>query len=214
MGNSSRDKPGGSLTYRASKRLLDIVLAILGLVALAPVMAVIAIALRLHLGAPILFLQERPGLGGVSFRPYKFRTMKELRGPEGELLPDSQRLTPLGRFLRSASLDELPELLNVLRGDMSLVGPRPLLSEYLELYSPEQARRHSVRPGITGWAQVNGRNALTWNERFELDLWYIQNRSMSLDLKILLLTLIKVLRREGISQDGHATMERFRGSKY
>jgi lipopolysaccharide/colanic/teichoic acid biosynthesis glycosyltransferase len=168
---------------------------------------------RRKLGSPALFRQVRPGLHGRPFMMVKFRTMTDERGADGELLPDAQRLTAFGRFLRASSLDELPELWNVLRGEMSLVGPRPLLMEYLPLYSPEQARRHEVRPGITGWAQVNGRNAVSWDERFKLDVWYVDHRSLWLDLRILWLTVRKVLVREGISAQGEATMSRFTGNK-
>lgn len=168
---------------------------------------------RRKLGSPVLFRQVRPGLHGAPFEMVKFRTMTEQRGADGRLLPDSQRLTPFGRFLRASSLDELPELWNVLKGEMSLVGPRPLLMEYLPLYSTEQARRHDARPGITGWAQVNGRNALSWNEKFALDVWYVEHRSLWGDVKILGLTLKKVLIREGISAAGEATMSKFTGGK-
>jgi len=195
------------------KRLLDIVAALLGLILLSPLLLTIALAIRVSMGPGVLFRQERPGRAGAVFTMYKFRTMRDQRDASGEMLPDEQRLTSLGSFLRRTSLDELPELFNVLRGDMSLVGPRPLLVEYLELYTPEQARRHEVRPGITGWAQVNGRNALSWEQKFEYDLWYVENRSLLLDLKILLMTLVAVFRREGISQKGHATAARFEGSK-
>ncbi|MGI9860919.1 sugar transferase [Moorella naiadis] len=195
------------------KRLLDFLGAFIGLVVLSPFIIVIALAVRVNMGGPVLFRQERPGLRGHPFFLYKFRTMRDLRDAEGLLLPDEMRLTRLGRFLRSTSLDELPELFNVLKGEMSLVGPRPLLMEYLDRYTPEQARRHEVKPGITGWAQVNGRNAITWEEKFKLDVWYVDNWSLGLDLKILGLTLIKVLKREGISAGGHATMPEFRGSQ-
>ena len=168
---------------------------------------------RRKLGSPVFFRQTRPGLRGRPFQMVKFRTMTDARGPDGKLLPDAVRLTAFGRFLRATSLDELPELWNVLKGDMSLVGPRPLLMEYLPLYSPEQARRHDVHPGITGWAQVNGRNALSWEEKFKLDVWYVDHRSLSLDIKILWLTVRKVLVREGISADGEATMSKFTGGK-
>lgn len=194
------------------KRLFDLVLAATGLLALAPVLAGVALAVRVNLGRPVLFRQVRPGLGGRPFTMLKFRTMRDAMGPDGAPLPDAERLTRLGRFLRATSLDELPELWNVLKGEMSLVGPRPLLMEYLPLYTPEQARRHEVRPGITGWAQVNGRNAIGWDEKFRLDVWYVDHRSFWLDVKILLLTLKKVFVREGISQPGRATAERFRGS--
>jgi len=159
-----------------------------------------------------LFTQDRPGLGGKAFRIFKFRTMTDARGVDGILLPDAERLTRFGRFLRSSSLDELPALINVLKGDMSLVGPRPLLMHYLDRYTPQQARRHEVRPGITGWAQINGRNAITWEEKFKLDVWYVDNRSLWLDIKIIYLTVWKILKREGINQPGQATMEEFRGS--
>lgn len=194
-----------------SKRLLDGVLAAFGLVVLSPLMLVVALAVRSHLGVPVLFRQERAGKNGRPFYMVKFRTMTEGRDARGQLLRDAERLTPLGRFLRSSSLDELPELWNVLKGEMSLVGPRPLPVRYLPRYSPAQARRHTVTPGITGWAQINGRNAQTWEERFELDLWYVEHRTFSLDLKILFLTVWKVIRREGISAEGEATMPEFTG---
>lgn len=193
------------------KRAFDIVVAAALLVVLAPLMAMIALAVRIGLGRPVIFVQERPGKGGRVFRLYKFRTMRDARGPDGTPLPDAERLTGLGRFLRASSLDELPELWNVLRGDMSLVGPRPLLVEYLDRYSPRQARRHEVRPGITGLAQVGGRNLLGWDERLELDVRYVDERTFWLDLKILLLTLGTVVRREGITGEGHATMPEFTG---
>jgi sugar transferase EpsL len=176
-------------------------------------MLVTAILVRFKLGSPIFFKQQRPGLNGKPFYLYKFRTMIEELDENGEPLPDHLRLTPIGQFLRKYSLDELPQLFNVLKGDISLVGPRPLLMEYLKLYTPEQARRHEVKPGITGWAQVNGRNAITWEEKFELDVWYVDNRSFWLDLKILFLTVIKVFKSEGINQDGHVTMGKFTGTK-
>lgn len=194
------------------KRLFDITVSITLLVILSPILLVVALLVCLSLGTPVIFKQVRPGLDGRPFTMYKFRTMTDDRDAEGRLLPDDQRLTMLGRFLRSTSLDELPELVNVLKGDMSLVGPRPLLMEYLSLYTPEQARRHEVRPGITGWAQVNGRNALSWEEKFEYDVWYVDNWSFWLDIKILWMTLVAVLKREGISADGHATMPPFTGS--
>lgn len=196
----------------AVKRVFDIVFSAVALVFLCPLIAAITLAILLTMGRPVLYLGARPGLGGRIFRLYKFRTMSNERGPHGRLLPDAKRLTPLGRFLRRLSLDELPQLWNVLKGDMSLVGPRPLLVEYLNRYTPTQARRHEVRPGITGWAQVNGRNALTWQQKFDLDVWYVDHRSPGLDMKVMLLTLIKVFRREGITQPGHATMEEFLGS--
>jgi sugar transferase EpsL len=199
--------------YAFEKRALDVVGAAVGLVLLSPLLLAIAIAVRLAHGAPVLFRQVRPGRFGVPFELGKFRTMTDRRGPEGELLPDADRLTGLGRFLRRTSLDELPELLNVLRGDMSLVGPRPLLLEYLPLYSVEQARRHEVRPGITGWAQVHGRNAQTWEDRFALDVWYVDHASIGLDLEILGKTVRTVFAREGISEGGHATRGNFKGNE-
>jgi len=200
--------------YRSwGKRFLDLIGAGIGLLLLAPLMLLVTILVRMFLGPPVLFRQQRPGLHGKPFTLYKFRTMTDARDAQGNLLPDEQRLTRLGRFLRSTSLDELPELWNVLKGDMSLVGPRPLLMEYLPLYTPEQFRRHEVRPGITGWAQIHGRNALSWEERFALDVWYVDHVSLWLDLKILLLTPWKVIAREGISQPGHATVEFFKGSE-
>jgi sugar transferase EpsL len=195
-----------------SKRLFDLVLSLIGLVLLSPVMLVVSLLVRRCLGKPVLFRQIRPGYKARLFEVYKFRTMNDARDSLGNLLPDAERLTRLGRFLRSSSLDELPELVNVLRGEMSLVGPRPLFAKYLERYSPEQARRHEVLPGITGWAQINGRNAISWEDKFRLDVWYVDNWSFWLDLKILLLTLWKVIRREGISQPGHATAEEFMGT--
>jgi lipopolysaccharide/colanic/teichoic acid biosynthesis glycosyltransferase len=194
------------------KRFLDIAIAGAGLLVLSPVV-VGAAALVLVMGRPILFAQMRPGRGARPFVLYKFRTMSDAVDPQGKLLPDAERLTGIGRFLRRTSLDELPQLWNVLRGDMSLVGPRPLLVEYLPLYSPEQARRHEVRPGITGWAQINGRNAQSWEERLSLDVWYVDHRSLSLDTRILCRTLLKVLSSEGVSRPGHATMPRFTGSR-
>lgn len=195
-----------------NKRLFDIFATSLGLLILSPLVLIIATLVRIRHGAPVLFRQQRPGYKGSPFYIYKFRTMTNVRAADGSLLPDSARLTSLGRFLRSSSLDELPEFFNILRGEMSLVGPRPLLMQYLERYSPEQARRHSVLPGLTGWAQINGRNALTWEEKFKLDVWYVNNRSFWLDVKILLLTFWKVFKREGISQPDHATMEEFMGN--
>ena len=195
-----------------SKRIMDLVITIPGIMILAPVMAVISVIILLVDGKPILFSQERPGLGGRIFKLTKFRTMRKTLDIDGNLLPDSQRLTHLGHFLRATSLDEFPELWNVLRGEMSLVGPRPLLVKYLPCYSAEQARRHTVLPGITGWAQVNGRNALSWEEKFQLDVWYVDNQSLGLDIKILLRTISMVLRREGIHALGQATMTEFRGS--
>lgn len=194
------------------KRIFDIVSALIALVLLAPILAFIGWQIRCKLGAPLFFQQMRPGLNGRPFKMLKFRTMRDVLDAEGRLLPDAERMTPFGGFLRSTSLDELPELWNVLKGDMSLVGPRPLLMEYLPLYSPYQARRHEVRPGVTGWAQINGRNALSWDEKFELDVWYVDNRSLWLDIRILWLTVRKVLVRDGISANGEATMARFTGN--
>ena len=194
------------------KRLLDLVCSLSALLALVPLLAVLALLVRVKLGAPVLFVQERPGRGGQLFRMLKFRTMTDARDAAGALRPDAERLTRFGRWLRATSLDELPELWNVLRGDMSLVGPRPLLAHYLPRYSPEQARRHEVRPGITGWAQVNGRNALSWDDKFRLDVWYVDHRSFALDLRILALTVSKVLRRDGISAAGEATVPEFLGN--
>jgi lipopolysaccharide/colanic/teichoic acid biosynthesis glycosyltransferase len=194
------------------KRAFDIVLASVLLTALSPLVLVVALVVRLRFGSPILFIQDRPGKGGGIFRLYKFRTMTAACDASDQLLPDEQRLTRFGRFLRSTSLDELPEFWNVLKGDMSLVGPRPLLVQYLDRYTPEQARRHEVRPGVTGLAQVSGRNQLSWDERFELDVWYVDNMSLWLDLKILCRTLWKTVRREGITSGEHATMTEFRGN--
>ncbi len=195
-----------------SKRALDLVLVLGTAVLWVPVLIVMALLVKLRLGGRAFFRQRRAGQNGRLFTMVKFRTMHDARGADGALLPDNQRLPPFGRFLRSTSIDELPELWNVLRGDMSLVGPRPLLPEYLPLYSAEQARRHLVTPGVTGWAQVNGRNALTWDEKFALDVWYVDHHSIGLDIRILLLTLVTVMRRAGVSQDGHATAEAFRGA--
>ncbi len=195
------------------KRLFDIVVSACALLLLALPLALLTWQVRRKLGRPAFFRQVRPGLHGQPFEMVKFRTMTDARGPDGALLPDADRLTPFGRFLRTTSLDELPELWNVLKGDMSLVGPRPLLMEYLPLYSPEQARRHEVRPGITGWAQVNGRNALGWDDKFKLDVWYVDHSSLWLDIRILWLTVKKVVVREGISAAGEATMPRFTGGK-
>lgn len=192
------------------KRLVDIVLSLTALVLLMPVFVVVALLVRCKLGSPLLFRQRRAGLKGKTFELVKFRTMTEARDASGKLLPDAERLTRFGAFLRSSSLDELPELFNILKGEMSLVGPRPLPVEYLPRYSPEQARRHEVLPGLTGWAQVNGRNTQTWEERFRHDVWYVDNRSLALDLKILAMTVGKVLSREGIQAEGEATMREFR----
>jgi sugar transferase EpsL len=196
-----------------SKRLFDLFFSLIALLLTLPVMLLIALIVRLFLGSPILFRQQRPGYLGRPFFILKFRTMTSARDSKGNLLPDSRRLTRLGRFLRNLSLDELPELFNILWGDMSWIGPRPLLMEYLELYSPEQMRRHQVYPGLTGWAQVNGRNALTWQDKFRLDTWYVDHWTFWLDMKILLLTLWKVLTREGITQPGQATTEYFSGNE-
>lgn len=195
------------------KRLFDIIASAFSLLLLSPIITIVAWKIRRKLGSPVLFRQVRPGLKGKPFEMIKFRTMRDANDAAGNPLPDSERMTPFGGFLRSSSLDELPELWNVLKGDMSLVGPRPLLMEYLPLYSPEQYRRHEVRPGVTGWAQINGRNALSWNEKFKLDVWYVDNRSLWLDIKIIFLTIQKVLVRDGISADGEATMAKFTGSK-
>jgi lipopolysaccharide/colanic/teichoic acid biosynthesis glycosyltransferase len=195
------------------KRFFDFMAASLALLLLVLPLLALAWLIRRKLGSPVLFHQVRPGLNGQPFTMVKFRTMTNARGSGGVLLPDAQRMTLFGRFLRASSLDELPELWNVLRGDMSLVGPRPLLMEYLSLYTPEQARRHEVRPGITGWAQVNGRNAISWPDKFELDVWYVDNQSLWLDIKILWMTVRKVLVRDGISATGEATMPKFTGSK-
>ncbi len=196
-----------------SKRLFDLLITILGLVIALPLMLIISLLVWIFLGTPILFLQQRPGYKGRPFTTTKFRTMTERKDAEGNLLPDSERLTPFGRFLRSTSLDDLPQLWNVLIGEMSLVGPRPLLMGYLERYTPEQMRRHDVLPGITGWAQIHGRNTLDWEEKFRLDVWYVDHRSFWLDLKILFMTPWKVFKREGISQPGQATSEEFKGNK-
>lgn len=199
--------------YFTVKRAFDFTAALAGLIVLAPLLFLLAALVRFKMGSPVLFKQGRPGLYGKIFTIYKFRTMTDERDEEGVLLPDCERLTPFGKFLRSSSLDELPELFNVLKGDMSLVGPRPLLAEYLPRYSPFQARRHEVRPGITGWAQVNGRNALSWEEKFACDVWYADNLSLATDLKILGMTLWKIIKREGISQEGQATMTEFTGAE-
>jgi sugar transferase EpsL len=197
-----------------SKRIFDLIIASVGLILLSPFMLLTALFVAIFLGMPILFHQKRPGYKGRPFYIYKFRTMTDASDSAGNLLPDSQRLTRLGRFLRILSLDELPELFNILRGEMSLVGPRPLLMEYLERYSPEQMRRHDAYPGLTGWAQVNGRNAITWQDKFALDVWYVDHWSFWLDIKIILLTIWKVIKREGISQPGQATTEYFMGNPH
>ncbi|MFC1523799.1 sugar transferase [Thermodesulfobacteriota bacterium] len=195
-----------------SKSVFDFIIALAGLIVFSPILLLLALLVRFKLGSPVVYCQQRPGFAGTPFDIYKFRTMTDDRNDQGILLPDADRLTSFGRFLRSTSLDELPEFFNVLKGEMSLVGPRPLLMEYLEYYTPEQARRHAVKPGITGWAQINGRNTLSWEDRFRLDVWYVDNQSLWLDLKIIFLTLVKVLKREDINQPGHATAEKFRGS--
>ncbi|WP_152006366.1 sugar transferase [Desulfoluna spongiiphila] len=194
------------------KRIVDYIGSLIGISILAPVYLLVGLLVYKKLGGPVLFKQNRPGIHGKPFKMIKFRTMLDECDSDGELLPDAQRLTPLGGFLRETSFDELPELWNVLKGDMSLVGPRPLLMEYLPLYSPEQSRRHALRPGITGWAQVNGRNGLAWEDKFKLDVWYVDNHSLILDMTILLSTVKKVFVREGIAADGHVTAEKFRGS--
>jgi lipopolysaccharide/colanic/teichoic acid biosynthesis glycosyltransferase len=195
------------------KRLFDLLAVLLALLMLALPLLILVCMIHRKLGSPVLFCQVRPGFNGKPFKMIKFRTMTNERDSDGNLLPDSQRLTSFGRFLRVTSLDELPELWNVLKGDMSLVGPRPLLMEYLPLYTEEQARRHEVRPGITGWAQVNGRNAISWEEKFKLDVWYVDNQSFFLDGRILALTILKVIKRDGISAQGEVTMTKFTGSK-
>jgi len=196
---------------RFLKPLIDIVVSLLGLVILSPVFLIISVSLAFANEGRPLFFQSRPGKNGKIFRIVKFKTMNEKRGPDGNLLSDAERLTPIGRFVRKASLDEIPQLINVLKGDMSLVGPRPLLVEYIPLYSQEQARRHEVRPGITGWAQVNGRNAISWQQKFEYDVWYVDHVSFVLDLRILFLTIKNVIKRDGITKDGFATTEKFDG---
>lgn len=195
------------------KRVLDLLVAGFGLLFLCPILIIVSLIIYSQMGSPVMFRQIRPGRDGKPFQMIKFRTMHSAVDTSGNPLPDVERLSRLGRFLRSSSLDELPELWNVLKGDMSLVGPRPLLTEYLSLYSPLQARRHLVRPGITGWAQVNGRNAISWDEKFSLDVWYVENRSVWLDLKIIWMTIRKVIKREGISATGEATMSKFSGTE-
>lgn len=195
------------------KRVFDFIVAFCTLLTLLPVIVIVALLIRFKLGSPILFTQDRPGLNGKIFKMMKFRTMLDATDKQGNLLPDNERMTKLGSFLRSTSLDELPGLFNVLKGEMSLVGPRPLLVQYLPLYNKEQARRHDVRPGITGWAQVNGRNAISWEDKFKFDVWYVDNQRFWLDIKILFLTVKKVFVREGISANGHVTIEPFKGTK-
>jgi len=199
--------------FPLSKRIFDLIATSIGLIFIIPLLLLIALLVWIFLGSPILFRQPRPGYKGKPFITYKFRTMTNHAGPDGKLLPDQKRLTRFGAFLRSTSLDDLPQVLNVLRGEMSLVGPRPLLMQYLDRYSPEQMRRHDTLPGITGWAQINGRNSLDWEEKFRLDVWYVDHWSFWLDMKTLLLTPGKVFRREGINQPGHATVEEFKGIK-
>jgi len=198
---------------RYFKRPLDFVLSLGAIIILSPILLLIALLVRIKLGSPVIFKQQRPGMNEKIFTLYKFRTMTDERDEKGELLPDEMRLTDFGKFLRASSLDELPELFNILKGDMSIVGPRPLLIEYLPLYNAHQRRRHEVRPGLTGWAQVNGRNAISWEEKFNYDVEYVDNLSFFLDVKIIFLTIMKVLKREGINQEGRATMEPFRGSQ-
>ena len=198
--------------YKTLKPVIDFILALVALITLSPILILLATFVFWKLGSPIIFRQERPGLHGKAFMMFKFRTMNTDTDSYGNLLTDAERLTPFGKFLRGSSLDELPELINVLRGEMSLVGPRPLLMQYLDRYNPIEARRHEVRPGITGWAQINGRNGLSWEDKFKLDLWYVDNLSFWLDIKILWLTVWKVLKREGISQTNEATMSEFMGS--
>jgi len=195
------------------KRIIDIIASFAGLLLMCPVLLIIAVMVRFKLGSPILFKQQRPGLNGEPFYMYKFRTMTDQRDEQGKLLPDQQRLPKFGQLLRSTSLDELPELLCVLNGDMSLVGPRPLMMKYLPRYTPEQARRHEVKPGITGWAQINGRNAVSWEDKFKLDVWYVDNWNIWLDIKILFKTVMLVFQREGITQEGHVTMTEFMGTE-
>ncbi|SMF34246.1 sugar transferase [Desulfovibrio gilichinskyi] len=195
------------------KRAFDLAVAIPAFIIFLPVLVILAVAIYRKMGGGIFFLQRRPGLHGKPFNILKFKTMSDAKDKDGNLLPDSVRLTKFGRFLRSSSLDELPELVNVILGDMSLVGPRPLLMQYLKRYTPEQARRHEVLPGITGWAQVNGRNAISWDDKFKLDVWYVDNHTVLLDIKILFMTVGRVFKREGISQAGHATAEEFMGNK-
>lgn len=195
------------------KRLIDLIVALPGLILLSPVLIIVVIILLFSNSGKVFFVQRRPGFKGGIFKIIKFKTMNDKRGPDGQLLSDAERLTPIGKFIRKTSLDEVPQLLNVIWGDMSLVGPRPLLIEYLPLYSEEQSRRHDVKPGITGWAQVNGRNAITWAQKFEYDVWYVDHNTFSLDMKIIKMTVFKTVKSEGISQDGHATVHKFEGNK-
>lgn len=194
------------------KRIFDVAISILGLIILLPMLIIIALIIKIKLGKPIFFIQERVGKRNKIFKMIKFRTMKDIKDENGKVLPDEKRHTTIGKTLRALSLDEIPELINVIKGDMSLVGPRPLLKEYLSLYSQEQLKRHQVLPGITGWAQINGRNAISWTEKFKLDIWYVCNWSLFLDLKILFLTIYKVIKKDGINQDDNITMEYFNGS--
>lgn len=194
------------------KRIFDFTTSLVALIILSPVIFVTALLIRIKIGSPVVFKQPRPGINGVPFYVYKFRSMTDERNEQGELLPDDIRLTSFGKILRKLSLDELPQLWNVFKGDMSFVGPRPLLMEYISLYNKTQTRRHEVRPGITGWAQVNGRNAITWKKKFEYDVWYVDNQTFLLDMKILIMTVLKVFKSEGISQDGQATMTKFQGN--
>jgi sugar transferase EpsL len=205
-------RPASNAYRRFGKRVFDIALTVLALPLLLPIIATLALVVRIKLGSPVLFKQERLGLGGRNFFIKKFRTMTDRRDMRGNLLPDAERLTKLGRLLRATSLDELPELMNVVRGEMSLVGPRPLYAHYRDRYTPEQFRRHEALPGVTGWAQVNGRNAVSWEQKFEMDVWYVEHQSFLLDVKIIALTFLKIVKREGISQPGHATAEEFTGS--
>ena len=200
-------------SYQIIKRIFDVIVSVLGLILLSPLLLILAILVRINLGTPVFFRQERPGLNEKIFTLYKFRSMKNAADSKGNLLPDEARLSGFGKILRASSLDELPELINVLKGEMSLVGPRPLLVKYLELYSPEQHRRHEVLPGITGWAQINGRNAVGWEDRFRMDVWYVDHWTPLLDLKILFVTVKKVFIHEGISAENQATMEEFKGSR-
>jgi len=203
----------GTVYRRFGKRAFDVCCACIALIIIGPVLLVVSLLVRIFLGTPVLFRQTRPGFRAQPFSILKFRTMKDTRNASGDLLPDADRLTGFGRFLRTTSLDELPELLNVIHGDLSLVGPRPLLTQYLSRYTPEQMRRHQVRPGVTGWAQVNGRNAVDWEEKFAFDVWYVDHLSFSLDVKILFRTVGKVLRRDGINAEGHATISEFMGKR-
>lgn len=205
-------RPASDVYRRFGKRVFDFVLTVLALALLLPLIATLALVVRIRLGSPVLFKQERLGLGGRNFLIKKFRTMTDRRDIQGNLLPDAERLTKLGRLLRATSLDELPELINVMRGEMSLVGPRPLYAHYRDRYTPEQFRRHEALPGITGWAQINGRNAVSWEQKFEMDVWYVEHQSFLLDVQIIALTFLKIAKREGISQPGHATAEEFTGS--